>query len=526
MRETVECRSNRNILFDVCLVALTGIVLRSLFFSGYMGSDDVVYIKRAMEIANNIWTSADYNGALRYGFNIPAGLLIKIFGDSLFVVNLWPMLCAIAEIVLLYFFVRYTLDRRTALIASIILASLPIHVCAATKVHVDSIISLFISLSYILFYIGLLQNRKWIFFLSGICSGFVFWCRELAIFYIIAFAVLPFFLKKQYNKKLIYYVLGGLLMLIMHVLLMYFISGDIFHFFYTIFGQIDSGFVHGTKIHDPFYYFTYLFFKPFHTGLVGYFALAGLVIMWLPGSSSPLKEHRGFFTFWAVSLVVLFSFFPISINPFKFVTKQSNYLIMFTTPIVLLSSYCLAKLPKNTFWVLFTAVFCSSIVLSAIEQQSRRVFVSNSKAVVSFLNSNPQAVVYGSVNNHNIAEIESMLNHSDISLRLKPLKQFQQGIGSYTKDGVYVVIDKETMRWSAKDLIIKKIPPCWEYKQTLKPEGFGLGRYVLELILKAAPFIKITPEKLLNKMEHYYRPQKADIYLVNKKCRSTFIDAQ
>lgn len=34
----------------------------------------------------------------------------------------------------------------------------------------------------------------------------------------------------------------------------------------------------------------------------------------------------------------------------------------------------------------------------------------------------------------------------DISLRLKPLKQFQQEIGSYTKDGVYVVIDKETMR--------------------------------------------------------------------------------
>lgn len=510
----------RKILLDICLVALAGIILRIIFFSGYMGSDDVVYIERAIEISKNIWKSADYNGALRYGFNIPAGILIKLFGKSIVVANLWPMICSIAEIICIYFIVLQTLNRKAALISAFILAFLPIHICAATKIHVDSIISLFISLSYISFYKGIIHKEKYYYLIAGLCGGFVFWCRELAIFYLLAFVFLPAFFKNKYTKEMIYFLYGGIIMLVSHMLLMYTISGSMFHFFNTIYSQINTSFIHGNKIHEPFYYFNYLFFRPFHTGLLGYLALAGLLrILWLDEKYIP-NENKIFYVFWTISLVLLFSFFPISFRPFKFVTKQSNYIIMFTTPLVILSGYFLSKFNKSILWVILFLVFGTSLILSAFEQQSRRNFVSNSKSIITFLESNPNARVYGTVNNANIAKINSMFLNDDIDKRIKNLKQLKSLNFLNNKGNVYAVIDKETMGWATEDLIVDKIPECWEYEKRLKPEGYGFGKIVMKFALKVSEKLKIVPEKLILKMKDYYEPKPADIYLVNEDCKN------
>src|SRR5215467_13068169 len=59
-------------------------MLRVASFNGPLGSDDVVYLGRAVEISNGVWSSANYNGSLRYGFNIPAGFIIYLLGLSAF----------------------------------------------------------------------------------------------------------------------------------------------------------------------------------------------------------------------------------------------------------------------------------------------------------------------------------------------------------------------------------------------------------------------------------------------------------
>jgi hypothetical protein len=83
---------------------LLALVVRLVIYNGAFGSDDLTYFQRAAELARGEWTSANYNGALRYGFNLPVAGFIALFGESLFVANLWPLACSLIEISAVYIF--------------------------------------------------------------------------------------------------------------------------------------------------------------------------------------------------------------------------------------------------------------------------------------------------------------------------------------------------------------------------------------------------------------------------------------
>ncbi len=105
--------SNRFWLFLLGIIVIA-FVLRLAFFHGPLGSDDNVYVTRALNVALGQWPSTDYIGALRYGFNIPTGFFIWLFGPSLFVANLYPFLLSIAEIAVVGVLTRRPLGDRPA----------------------------------------------------------------------------------------------------------------------------------------------------------------------------------------------------------------------------------------------------------------------------------------------------------------------------------------------------------------------------------------------------------------------------
>ena len=70
---------------DVMLILSLALLVRLITFNGAFGSDDLTYFARAAELARGEWTSSSYNGALRYGFNLPAAGFMALFGESLFV---------------------------------------------------------------------------------------------------------------------------------------------------------------------------------------------------------------------------------------------------------------------------------------------------------------------------------------------------------------------------------------------------------------------------------------------------------
>src|SRR5690242_2801074 len=67
------------------LVVLGALVVRIVLFTGLFGSDDVIYIDRALAVLHGEFSGkSTYTGALRYGMNLPMAVFMGLFGASEF----------------------------------------------------------------------------------------------------------------------------------------------------------------------------------------------------------------------------------------------------------------------------------------------------------------------------------------------------------------------------------------------------------------------------------------------------------
>lgn len=463
-------------LFGILLIATA---LRLIFFHGMMGSDDLVYFTRAAEIASGVWSSADYNGSLRYGFNIPAGLSLYLFGANVFAANLFSLLCSLGEIVLVGYYARRYWGARAGLFAALILSVIPLHVAAATSIHTDPIAAFFITASFVAFWRATESGSRLGFFATGLLVGFVFWVKELIIVYVAVF-LLYALIERRWDWRWLYVLLGGLVMLAGHLVLMWAIAGDPFHGFKVYFMQIDRDFVGGAKESGAFYYFRYMFLDFRHTWLVPYLALAGVAGILLRRTARQSADNR-FLLVWLAGLLALFSFTPISMAPFQFITKQSNYLNLFFAPLAVAAAVFFAGRSRAWTVPILAVTIAGGVALAALGQQDLRKFVANSKAVARFAAEHPDAVIYGSVNNRNVASFYALLQPEPAGRveLLRDLKPQQDAGGK----SVYVVIDGETAHWGKAATGTTEPKSCWQLVKTLTPEDYGLGRTVVQAIV-------------------------------------------
>lgn len=354
-------------LWAMTLLLVIAVAIRLVFFRGLFGSDDFTYIVRALEIASGEWTSSNYNGALRYGFNIPAGLFLALFGPNIFAANLFSFLCSLGEVALVGWFARSQWGIRTGLIAAAIITVLPLHVSAASNIHVDPIVAFFITLSFVLFWFAEKKRSKQHYFLTGLSMGFVFWARELIIVYLAVFLIYAL-VERRLDWRWMYIFWGGFVLLLGHLLLMLFITGDPFHGFKVYFMQIGRDFIGGSKETGAFYYLGYLFRDLRHTWILAYLALGGLVVTWRDRRSNVASSDR-FLLVWLLGMLVIFSFTPISLWPFQFITKQSNYLNIFFAPLCLVAARFLAGFSMRWLTITLTITMLGGFALSGLSQQ-------------------------------------------------------------------------------------------------------------------------------------------------------------
>ncbi|GEM_PF-599805 len=145
--------TSRRLLF-VLAVAL---LMRLFFWAGIRGSDDLHYMQLGHQHAQGTWSVPRDLGTasladLRLAFAAPQGLSLRLFGASEASFLLYPLLCSLAMVALLYAIAARWLGPGPGLATGLAAALLPGYVLAGSSLYPDLPPALWITLSLALFW--------------------------------------------------------------------------------------------------------------------------------------------------------------------------------------------------------------------------------------------------------------------------------------------------------------------------------------------------------------------------------------
>ncbi|MDO8310516.1 MAG: glycosyltransferase family 39 protein [Sideroxyarcus sp.] len=504
---------------DLLLILLLALLVRLVTFNGAFGSDDITYFGRAAELARGAWTSSNYNGSLRYGFNLPAAGFIALFGESLFAANLWPLTCSLVEIGAVFMFAGAVMNRRAGVFAALLLATAPLHIAVATRIHADPVVSMFVTVGFVLLYFGALQRRPLLLFSAGIAVGGIFWAKELAAVTWFAFLPMLWFFRGHWRNCL-YVIAGTVLMMFLHGVLMLIIAGDPLHLVKVILAALKRNFISGPPSEHgaAIFYLRYLFVDLRHTGVLAFFAVASIVVfLHSMRQDTHLRLGFAFALMWWIGLLAVLSVFPISLSPLRFPNKQSNYITLFLAPTALLAGMAIAALPRMIGRLALAPCLALGILLGAMQQADYRAFTANSKALAALAVQHPRAAIVGSTNNSSLGNlwVGQMYPGSqrDDIISFRDLNEREDGYPQrlLEADAIYAVLDRQTMNWYPGKAPVTSALPCWQFELTLTPVGLGVGNELAALA--SAALWQVKP--LADALDRLARPQRADVYRVD-----------
>ncbi len=512
-------------------IVVLAVLVRSVFFTGFFGSDEVTYTLVAVEIANGHWSVPSYIGALRYGINLPNALFMKLFGVSEFSANFWSLLASVAEVGLVYFFAHRLWGFRAGLLAGMVAALLPLHVHYGGRLMADAPLAFFITLSFVLFWIGEKRQDAAFYFAAGLAAGCVFWVKQVVLIYCAVFAIYAL-LFRTWNHKWLWSVFGGALMLGANCLLLWWITGDPLHVFNVI--RTGAGaFVDSLSeaYTSPWFYFRYMFADIKHLWLMPYLAFGGIALWALQARGTPaLDKGTAYVVLWALGLLVVFSFTPVSLHPVKLISKQVNYMLIFVAPLCMLAGYFLARFSGLALAAILAVVVAGSLLLAALEQQVIHVFTANSKASVAFAQQHREIPVYAMTNAYRAGIYTAVTQGRE--RRENPLRDISQIAADLNGERnakaqpaqgpvAYAIIDLQTIAWGSNPITsLDQVPGCWNRVETLSPTGLGFGKAVPAILQATVDRLPAAlAEKLSRTTQPLLRPRPAYVYAIPANCR-------
>ena len=469
-------------------VLFAAALLRLVFYTGFFGSDEVIYTQSAFKLLDGDWSVSRYVGANRYGMNLPVAGFAYLFGRSEFVANLYPFILSLGEVALVFYLGLRMFGLRAAVLSALVLAFLPLHAYYAGRLNPDAPLAFMITASFLFFWLGENRGRVAYFIFAGVAAGFVFWIKPPASIYLGVFLLYPL-LFWRWNWRWAWMLASFLVLVISNHVFFYYLTGEFFFLYDATQERLASQPREILVLQDPFryssyYYFVYLFFKIYHTWLLGFLAIAAILIYFFRRRrvNEGAGSHLRYLVWWGAGSIAIFSLFPASLDPFVLIPKQTNYMLMFVAPLTVLAGYTLAKFRGMTALVTIVAVLVPSFLLVAMQQNKTHMFTANSKAFISYVARAPEARFYGGTNAIMAAKFQNLLHRSDavpevhsLTVLLDP--SHPDFHGKPFSVPRFALIDMETISWGQTTGIeqFSDVPSCWLKDTVIEPEGFGMG---------------------------------------------------
>jgi|HubBroStandDraft_6_1064221.scaffolds.fasta_scaffold05733_7 4-amino-4-deoxy-L-arabinose transferase-like glycosyltransferase len=252
-------------------------LLRLLFFSGGLGTDEIVYLTHAHHLLRGDYLHTGYIGGMRDGINAFLAASLWLFGKGVAGAGGLFFACSLGQVTLAYGFAHHLWGRQAALWAGLAMAALPIEVTQAGGLNPDPYLGFVIGLSVVTFYFAERDDRPGLYFVAGMFAGWVYWIKQVVVLYGIVFIFLAV-TNRRLRWNWIWFVFGGALLVIAQLVLFEIAYHDPFYFFKVNYQFIIDAHISGNYSDTSlFRYFILLFIYIYHTGLLGWLALVACV---------------------------------------------------------------------------------------------------------------------------------------------------------------------------------------------------------------------------------------------------------
>ncbi len=342
------------------LLIVLALALRLLFYTGPIGSDDHDYYLGAHEIYEGIYHPADNYWKTRYGMLLPIAVSYAIFGTNEFAAAVWPMAGALGAVAMCYALGKSLFDRRTGLLAALLLAFYPLDIHYSGLILPDIPLSFLIAACVLAFLRGSQSKRHTpaLFFMSGLLLGAAYSCRSMAVI------ALPFLFiyAALFDRKLrpAYLFFGaGLLLVLFAEGLYYFLQGlSPLHNF-----KLNAN--AAIAVNSAGECSTSLAYYP--RAVFGDLAVFGpYFFLFVPAMLvSLIKRERSALIMlaWAGTIILILQFGFVSFSPPIPIVKVRKFLNFATVPLIVLAAWALMKLRGRLRWPVVAAVIAMSFYL-------------------------------------------------------------------------------------------------------------------------------------------------------------------
>ncbi len=358
------------------------IIIRVFLFTGLEGSDDLQYNIFAYETLNvefseiikEALSSSDF-AQLRLALYLPVSVFFLLFGVNELSSNLYPFLCSMGILIIVYKLGVLIFNKRAGFIAMALYAIFPIEVVYATRLYPEMPLSLFMGLSVYLFLKYEKQNNNnkagslFYLFFSGIFIGLAYLTKITGIL-VIGFYVSYFIYKLQFKPRYMYIISGFITIILSEMAFYYFQTGDLFHHYHLMklgnkmlieaTPHISSGWAKQMGWFRAFGYYPSIMFNPLYLFSIFYYGVFLAIFCFL------LKKQRETYAviIWFLVIMGALNFGIRTLSPLVFITGKPRHLMLVSIPLVLLLGYFLS-LAKTRKWKILALIFAVVLVLTS-----------------------------------------------------------------------------------------------------------------------------------------------------------------